>query len=626
MCRARPAASAVASLWHRSNPRPRQAELAAPITPGTRRVTVGVLAAVCLALLAFFVSRLTVRGEIFPGVNAFAIPVGGLSERDAKARLHERATTLQGSPVAITFNGRTTTPTLGELGVAFDVEATLQSAMGYGRDHHVTSGVLRPLHLLPGSYDVPLALSFDRATFEGYLQRLNQQFGTATVNAAVAIDSGVATITPEHDGGVIASAPVAADLLRQVKAMKAPALTVVAHPQAPALRAVDLAPVKAMLDQALAQPMVLRYGEQRWTLEPADLGRLTRVHAGTAGQPPSVDLDADAVKNLGRQLATGIDRPVVNAQVDESGEYRRLVPAVPGRALQLDAFVAAVQAAFRDGRHQVDVPVGEIAPQMTTDALLANLGVTGLVAKGTSDFSGSEPGRATNVRVASGLVDGILVPPHGTFSFNHAIGAIVNVHGFVAAGATENGIPGTAVGGGVCQVSTTVFRAALKAGFPITEWWPHAYREVYYEQGGWAAGFDASIQQPDGDPMGGSDLKFANPSDGWLLVRAVIMNDTILTVTLHGTPTGYNVVIDDPQSADVVPAEGTSEEVDPNLPVGTAIKARPARDGVTITVKRHVTDRTGAVILSDVYVSTYQPRGAVYRVSPDMAGTIGSGG
>jgi vancomycin resistance protein YoaR len=221
------------------------------------------------------------------------------------------------------------------------------------------------------------------------------------------------------------------------------------------------------------------------------------------------------------------------------------------------------------------------------------------------------------------LVDGVMIPPGDDFTFNYSIGEINVTPGFVAAGASENGIAGTALGGGVCQVTTTIFRAALKAGLPITEWWPHAYRNIYYEQGGWAPGFDASIQQPDDDPFNGSDLVFQNPTGNWLLLRSEITNETTLTIELYGAPTGYTVEIDDPIYENYVGAEGMTpqESVDPNLPTGTVKEIQPARDGVTITVIRRVSAADGSEISTDTFVSQYEPQGPSYAVSSDMAGS-----
>jgi vancomycin resistance protein YoaR len=265
----------------------------------------------------------------------------------------------------------------------------------------------------------------------------------------------------------------------------------------------------------------------------------------------------------------------------------------------------------------VDIPIDVVKPAKTTEGMLAELGITELLATGESDFNGSEPGRTTNIKVSATLVDGTLVPPGGEYSFNRSIGEIVSTDGFVTAGATEAGIPGTSVGGGVCQVSTTIFRAALKAGMPITERWPHDFRSPYYEQGGWTPGYDASIVQVEGNWLGGTDFRFANPTSSWLLVRTEIVDDVKLKVMLYGPHTGYRVELDDPIYSDLVPSYGEVYEVDPTMAPGTGFLFQEAMDGVTMHIGRRVYDSNGVEIISESIDTAYEPRGAVYVVGPD---------
>ncbi|HKG27255.1 MAG TPA: VanW family protein [Thermomicrobiales bacterium] len=587
------------------------------------RVVLYVSVALVLALGLSFTGRLTVRGEVYPGVQAFGVSLGGLTETEARAQLATRARELAQTKVAVTYEGHIWSPTLAELGVTFDVDAAVRDAMGYGRRDHVVTGLFRPLGVAAGPVDLPSAIRFDQVTFDRSLLELAREIDLAPVDTAIEIQGGKPTLSQEHDGQVFETRAAQQDLLGQLRASSTPALTLTAVPKAASLRAADFATVESSLEQALSAPLIFSDGDRRWSVSVEDLAGMVRLAPPHDGQPASAILNPASVRSLGEKLAGEIDQQAREASIDESGEVARLVAATPARTVHIDDFVAAVQAVFAAGQHDVAVPVDESATATTTEDFVSGLGITDLLATGTSDFSGSEPGRATNVVVAARLVDGVMVPPHGTFSFNHSIGEINVTPGFVPAGASENGIPGTAVGGGVCQVTTTVFRAVLKAGLPVVEWWPHAYRNVYYEQGGWAPGFDASVQQPDDDPFNGSDFRFDNPTDNWLLVRSEIVDGTKLTVEIYGAPTGYKVEVDDPIDEEYVWAEGlpAQESVDPSLPAGTVDLVQPARDGMTMTVYRRVFDAAGNQVLADNFVSIYEPQGPSYRVSPDMAGS-----
>jgi vancomycin resistance protein YoaR len=583
--------------------------------------------ALVLALGLAFSGRLAARGEVYPGVQALGISLGGLTEAEARIRLATKAAELAQTKISLTYEDQTWSPTLAELGVGIDVDTSVRDAMGYGRRDHVVTGLLRPLGVGAGPVDLPPALYLDQAALEQSLVEIAREIDLAPVDAAIAFADGTPVLTPDRDGRVFDTAAAQTELLRQLRTSSTPTVTLIAVPKAATIRAADFAAVESSLERALSGPMVFARGDQQWSLSVEDLARLIRLTPPHDGQPATIALDPAELQSLGNRLAAEINQEASETGIDESGEVARLIPASTGRTVRIDDFVAAVENAFVNGQHEVVVPVDESAPATTTDGFLTGLGITDLLATGTSDFAGSDPRRVTNIVVATDLVDGVMVPPHGSFSFNYSIGEINATPGFVAAGASENGIPGTAVGGGVCQVTTTVFRAALKAGLPITEWWPHAYRNVYYEQGGWAPGFDASVQQPDDDPFNGSDFRFDNPTDNWLLIRAAIAEETKLKIEIYGAPTGYTVELDDPIWDEFVWAAGypAQESVDSTLPDGTVELVQPERDGVTMTVYRRVYDANGNQIIDDTFVSRYEPQGPSYRVSEDMAGsTVGA--
>src|SRR5690606_20892140 len=147
-------------------------------------------------------------------------------------------------------------------------------------------------------------------------------------------------------------------------------------------------------------------------------------------------------------------------------------------------------------------------------------------------------GRDENIYVSTRLLNGELVPPGGTFSFNKAIGEITYDKGYQDAAVVVAEEVGRDVGGGVCQVSTTVFRAAILAGMPIVEWHPHTYRLPNYERDSWGPGFDASILQWEGaDPSTWADFRFENYTDGWLLVESWPSYPHVV-VSIYGTGDG----------------------------------------------------------------------------------------
>ena len=213
--------------------------------------------------------------------------------------------------------------------------------------------------------------------------------------------------------------------------------------------------------------------------------------------------------------------------------------SVDGYEIRPQEFASRITAAFFGDHEPVDVPVNVLAPSVDSDNL-GDLGITTRLGRGDSSYAGSDYGRATNIGVGANLLNGTLIAPGATFSFNHSVGVISSDLGFVDARVIEAERIGVGVGGGICQVSTTVFRAALLAGLPISEWWPHAQRISFYERDGWGPGYDASILQPEYDPMSGGDLKFDNSTGSWLLLESFVDGSHVV-VNIYGGETGWDV-------------------------------------------------------------------------------------
>ena len=586
-----------------------------------RRAAAGAIVALLLApIVLLALLALTSRGEVLPRVRVADVPVGGLSAAEARDRVGARAAALAGQPLALSFGDRRWAPLPADLGVAYDVEASVAAAMAHGRETDRLAGLLRAARLARDPATIPLAVAFDRGRFEAYLDRLDAEIGTPPVDAAVSLTGTEVAVTPARDGRGVDRAAARQALAAQIARLQPGSIALAEQPKPAAVGTDQATAVKTTLDRAFAAPLALTLGDESWSISPAELAAAARVSGGDGAQPLSAGLDGAALTALVDRIAAEVDAPTSDARVDDLGTHHRLVPAVRGRTLRRDELARAVQEAFAAGTHAVELPVAAAGPEpaVTTEALLSELGVVETVAAGDSDFAGSDPGRDSNVRLAAERVDGTLVPPGGVFSFNAAVGTLFD-SGFVPADATIEGIAGPAEAGGVCQVSTTVFRAALRAGLPMLEWWPHTYRSPFYEQGGWSPGFDASIVQVWQDPAAGSDFRFENPTDGWLLVRAAVADGSVLRVDLRGTDPGYVVTFDDPVWETGEGAPEAAVEVDPTLAPGETVEARPAADGVTVTVVRRVLDAAGNEVATDTFVSPYSPRSALLRVGPDQA-------
>ncbi len=252
----------------------------------------------------------------------------------------------------------------------------------------------------------------------------------------------------------------------------------------------------------------------------------------------------------------------------------------------------------------IPITIKTLLPKVTTDKA-NNLGIKELIGKGTSLFQHSIPSRVFNVNLASSRINGVLIAPNEIFSFDNALGDVSAFTGYQQAYIIQNGKTVLGDGGGVCQVSTTFFRAILDSGLPIVERHAHAYRVGYYEQNG-PPGLDATIYVPS------VDLKFKNDTDNYILVQTQINSELQqLSVFLYGTKDGRSVTLTQPVVTNRTPPPPDLYQDDPTLPKGIVKQVDFKAEGSRVSFTRDVT-KDGRKIISESFISNYAPWQSIF--------------
>jgi vancomycin resistance protein YoaR len=253
----------------------------------------------------------------------------------------------------------------------------------------------------------------------------------------------------------------------------------------------------------------------------------------------------------------------------------------------------------------IPVSVDVVKPIVTTDST-NSYGIKEQIGRGYSEFSGSIPGRIHNVALAASRFNGVLIAPGESFSFNKTLGDVSAATGYQQAYIIKEGRTVLGDGGGVCQVSTTLFRAAMDAGLPITERHAHAYRVHYYEEGGYPAGMDATVFDPS------DDLKFKNDTPGYILIQTKTDTDNLtLEFNLYGQSDGRKSEIYGARMWGVTPPPPDLFQDDPTLKVGVTKQVDFSAWGANAAFKYKVT-RDGKTLLDTEFISNYRPWQAIY--------------
>ncbi len=373
-------------------------------------------------------------------------------------------------------------------------------------------------------------------------------------------------------------------------------------PKSPQVTTAKALTAKQFIESNTKDPIVLNFEKNKWVIDTKTL--LTFINL----EKPNI-LDSDTMTSYLTQVVAGkIDQPVQEGQFSFDQTNKRVAEfkaSQEGRKLNIDKSIAIITYSLQNsGPKQINLPVEVVKPKIQT-ADVNNLGIKELVGEGISNFAHSIENRIYNVNLGATKINGILISPGEVFSFDQTVGDITAATGFKQAYVIQSGKTVLGDGGGICQVSTTLFRAVLASGLPIVERTAHAYRVGYYEQG-FPPGLDATVFYPS------VDFKFKNDTQNYLLIQAHTEGLT-LYVDLYGTSDGRVATISKPVILSQTPPLPDVKQDDPTLPVGTIKQVDFAAWGANVTFNRTVT-KNNQTIISETFKSNYRPWAAAYLV------------
>ncbi len=561
---------------------------------GAAGVAAGLAAAAIAVGYAFQGSLTTLpSGTTIAGVN-----VGGLSTTDAVALLDRKSAAVATVPMTFTARERSWRITPEQLGVSVDWQAAVERA----KSRAGGVAILRGFHRIQLRFS-PLHL---RAPAESYEPAVDYEVGLI----AAAVDKphrdprlvrrGLSIKEIPGEGGAVLDRPAAAATI--VGALAGFTRGQVALPvrSDPATLIDDkLVRTQLLAERILSGPVTLRLGRRRIVVTPNQLAPMLQLPANAGG---NIVLGGDAGDAFFAKLAHEIGSTARDAGFVVSGGTVKLVPARQGIGLDVAKSAEALLAAAERGTNRVvRLAVGRVSPARTTAQAKA-MGISGVVGTYETTFGGV-PNRIHNVELVAHLVDNKLIEPGATFSFNDTTGERTAAKGFLEAPVIINGEVQTGLGGGVCQVSTTVFNAAYDAGLPITARTNHAIYISHYP-----LGRDATVDYPS------TDLKFVNDTGHWLLLRTIVTSSS-LVVTLYGTPQHRKVETQTTPLRWVAPPP-VKRTIDRTLRPGEKVVDDPGVPAQTTSVTRTVYDASGKQLSQGTWVSNYRAVPKLVRVGP----------
>jgi len=471
---------------------------------------------------------------------------------------------------------------------------------------------------------------YDERVAQQYLQEIAVEVDAPMVEASLELDHAEVIVRNGQVGKKLDVDASLAALSEALTSMQSGAVPLTVDESQPEI--LDASAQAELARTILSGPLVLTApagGSEPgpWTIAPEDLARMlviSRVSNG-GGEVPAyqVAVNEDLFAAYLGTLANDLSVDPVNTRFtfnDDTALLEVIEPAVVGRTLNVQSSVTYINDRLAAGEHQITLQFDTLQPEVTDEMNGEALGITELVEEQWTYFVGSDPARVQNIQTAAAQFHGLLIAPGETFSMASALGNISLENGYAEALIIYGDQTIQGVGGGVCQVSTTLFRTAFFAGYPIVERHAHAYRVGYYEQeaGGYRnsqwAGFDATVYVPI------VDLKFTNDTEYWLLMETYVYTGSqSLLWRFYSTEDGRTVDWDTTGPTNIVPAPDDLYRENPDLAKGEIKKVDYAAEGADINITRTVY-KDGIVYFADSFYTHFQPWQAVYEYGPGTEG------
>jgi vancomycin resistance protein YoaR len=559
----------------------------------------GIIAAVCavvfLFLLALLIDSTLYAGKVHAGVAVSGLQLGGLTPAEAKSALELRVEQAQKSPITLTSADKSWTISPAELGTKVDVAATVAAAMDVSRRSSFFVDRLHGFAMYFRDSQVPLVATVDEAKMDSALAKVYAALDLPPINAGLVFEGQKIRVVKGQKGRVV-DRPALAEQLKAV-------LVTLHTTEVPVPMTVkDPAVLADNYDQALQQAVTMTDsavklvgGDRTWTLSPSDIIAYMDFSAKDEGGVSILVsyLSASKMGPFLQEVAAAVVKEPVDAVFKSDGSKAWVVPAVNGRKLDPEKTLQALNEAAlsRDDR---TAKCGYLVrePKLTTKKAEA-MGIKDKLADYATKWVGT-PDRQTNVRITTEYASNVILAPGEVYDFNKQVGPRTPERGYkLAPGIVGPGKLEDVFGGGICQVSTTLFNAAFEAGLEILERRNHSIFINHYP-----LGRDATVS------TGTPNLRFRNDTAKYILIRGA--SDGINTkFVIYGTDDGRTVESTTSAFYDVV-EQTVKSTTNKSLGTGTSVVIEQGQPGRRIKVIRVVKAADGTIIHKNTFISSWE--------------------
>lgn len=593
-----------------------------------------------LILLIYSAFRLAYHDRVLPGVIFAQDNISYYNRQAAVGLVENKISQFRAKPQIVTIKNTTIELSPQELGITFSSEGTVARLFDQGRSKFPFWNFLSPLAGIFNNTHVEPVYSVDYSQLSNALSKAFSSFERQTKDASIVYEAGKFSIEEGQNGSLVNRSEFIKVLRERIENLSQESIAASFVDEEPFIKSEQAKAALNRISLLNQQKITLKFDRDAWSLGGRSLVDILKFYPkGFEGEhlfvvsllkspvsvrrvlyedstKPDLDISIDGQKldAFVENIAKSIDRPTVDATLEfKDGRVSKFIAARDGKKLDLaqtKQFVldkVSVDNTNFEKEIVINLPVSVTVARFASEEV-NTLGIRELIGKGVSYFSGSIANRIFNIGLGAQRISGTIVKPGETFSFNQTVGEVSGATGYKQAYVISKGRTVLDDGGGICQVSSTVFRAALESGLPVVERTAHAYRVAYYEQGGFKPGLDATVWSP------AVDFKFKNDTEKHILVQAIF--DPVsskLEVDIYGTRDGRRVEMSSPVVTNVKPAPAALYQDDPTLPKGTTKQVDFAASGATSVFSRKVY-KGDKLLADDTFKSNFRPWQAIFLV------------
>ncbi len=498
-------------------------------------VTGGFILTAALVVLFLYYGATFFSNHALPGTTINGIKIGFDEKKVIIQKLNDLLINKKKEPLYFSIANNFFERSLEETGFIIEIDRTVDQIFDYWKESSPVEKLRKFLNGFVGNgLAHKLLVKFNEERFQKFV-KVFEPFETKPIDYSLIFDGYNFNVIEGRDGYMVDTEALRKEIERTIW-LSSKQVVVPQKIVKPEIGEEEVLSMRAKINDLLeGAPYLVKFKDKTWSLERQDIGTFIIFKKETKGKL-TYDLDKEKIVHFVNLLAPQINLREQDATLSYDKDNKIIVvdKGQVGLEVDIDENTDLIYQALMRGEKEITLKITEILPRVTSQTL-QELGIEKLLGVGRTSFDGSPSSRIHNITIGTSKFNKILIPPNATFSFNEILGTVGPESGYKAELVIKDNKIYPEYGGGLCQVSTTLFRAAVNSGLDVVQRSPHSIMVRYYNP----AGFDAAIYPPN------PDLKFKNNTSGHLYVQArVVKNEVVFEI--YGKNEGKIVKINGP--------------------------------------------------------------------------------